>query len=848
MRPRLRSYVDSSTRTRSPGLTRMRRRRILPASFTMASCSLSSLMRNIRFGSASVTSASTTIFSSTAMPFTSGIGKVQSPPARDTAAIAALPAARRASARRGSPHGGSLHSRRFELARSGGCHAPNSGTIPPMSNGQADLARAAENLASQVPEPLAPLARLAYNYRWSWMPGGKELFRALDPLRWDKVAGNPVRLLQEVGPEACRTAAADRAFIERAQALERAVQEDLARDPAPGAVTPESPAAYLSAEFAVHPSLPIYSGGLGALAGDILKEASDRALPLVAVGLMYRQGYFRQRIDAWGWQHEYWLDTDPDRVPAALVTDADGVPLTVTVPIRGVDVVAQVWRVDVGRVPLYLLDAERPENDQITRWITSRLYVGDPDTRLAQYILLGVGGLRALRAMGIEPGLLHLNEGHAAFASLELAHQEAEASGLSLEEAFQAARAKTIFTTHTPVPAGNDTYDSTQVAGALDGLAHSLGVDVGAIIRRGRTNPDDEWEPFGVTQFALRTSRAANGVSRRHGEVAREMWQGLWPGRPVEEIPIGHVTNGVHVPTWVGAPMRALLAQHLGEDWMERSADTETWAAIDAIPDEALWAVRQQQRAELVEYVRHKSVADRLARSEPREYVEAAAHAFDADVLTIGFARRLATYKRLNLLAKNIHQALDLLSAGKTGIQLVLAGKAHPRDDDGKRLLQELFASTPPGGAGARTVFRGGCAQAPAPRLGRGCDIWLNLPRPPLEARGTSGMKSAVNGGLQLSVLDGWWAEGYDGENGWALPGDADPDHHAQDTRHAHEMYRLLEEEIVPEFYDRDADDIPQAWVVRVKRSMRTLIPQFSAARMVSEYESRIYRSQEHPH
>jgi starch phosphorylase len=452
--------------------------------------------------------------------------------------------------------------------------------------------------------------------------------------------------------------------------------------------------------------------------------------------------------------------------------------------------------------------------------------------------------MRALRAMGIAPGLLHLNEGHAAFASLELAHQEAEAAGLSLEDAFEAARAKTIFTTHTPVPAGNDTYDAGQVAEALGGLAGSLGVTVDAIVRRGRTNPDDDWEPFGVTQFALRTSRAANGVSRRHGEVAREMWQGLWPGRPVEEVPIGHVTNGVHVPTWIGREMRELLERHLGADWMVRSADPETWSAIDAIPDEELWAVRNHQRAELVEYVRYKSVADRLARSEPLEYVEGAARAFDPDVLTIGFARRLATYKRLNLLAKNIHQALDLLANGKQGIQLVLAGKAHPRDDDGKRLVQELFASKMEPAAGARTVFLDDYDLSMAARLVQGCDVWLNLPRPPLEASGTSGMKSAVNGGLQLSVLDGWWAEGYDGENGWGLSGDVDHDHAAQDHRHSEELFRLLREEVLREYHDRDDQGIPRDWVRRVKRSLRTNGPGFAAGRMLRDYQQGFYAAE----
>jgi starch phosphorylase len=708
-----------------------------------------------------------------------------------------------------------------------------------MSNGQAELARAAETLASQVPDALAPLARLAYNYRWSWMPGGTDLFRSVDPHRWDLCGGNPVRLLQESSVEARARAAENPELLERAAAMEAAVREDLERDAAEGAVSTERPAAYFSAEFAVHASLPIYSGGLGALAGDILKEASDLAIPMVAVGLMYRQGYFRQRIDGWGWQHEYWVDTDPDRVPAALVTGADGMPLTVTVPIRGVHVVAQVWRVDVGRVPLYLLDAERQENDQITRWITSRLYVGDPDTRLAQYLLLGIGGMRALRAMGIDPGLMHLNEGHAAFASLELARSEAE-NGLDAEEAFEAARARTIFTTHTPVPAGNDTYEGSQVAAALGELAESMGIDVDAVIRRGRTNPDDVHEPFGVTQFALRASRAANGVSRRHGEVAREMWQLLWPGRPVDEVPIGHVTNGAHVPTWVGAPMRELLDRHLGEGWMMRASDTDTWSGIDAIPDEELWAVRQRQRADLVEYVRRKSVADRLARSEPLHYVQAAAEAFDPDVLTIGFARRLATYKRLNLLAQNVHRALDLLG-GKTGFQMVLAGKAHPRDDDGKRLVQGLFAAKNEPLAGARVVFLDDYDLTMAARLVQGCDVWLNLPRPPLEASGTSGMKSAVNGGLQLSVLDGWWAEGYDGHNGWALSGEVDHDHGAQDHRHSEELFRLLREEVLREFLERDEGGVPTAWVARVKASLRTNGPGFAAGRMLRDYTQQMY-------
>ncbi len=705
-----------------------------------------------------------------------------------------------------------------------------------MTAGHHDLLRAAEALAARVPQPLAGLARLAYNYRWSWTPGGHDLFSSIDPVRWERCGENPVRLLGETGLESLARAASDPELLERIDEVEATVRADLERPAATGPATPERPIAYFCAEFGVHRSLPVYSGGLGALAGDILKESSDRALPLVAVGLMYRQGYFRQRIDAGGWQHEYWVDTDPERLPAALVTGADGAPITITVPVRGTEVTAQIWRVDVGRVPLYLLDTERPENDISASWITSRLYIGEPDARLAQYILLGVGGVRALAAMGIEPGLLHLNEGHAAFISLEAAR----AHGGTLADGIAAAGAKTIFTTHTPVPAGNDTYPAEQVVEALAGLTASMGVDPAEIIRLGRTRPEDEGEPFGVSQFALRTSRAANGVSRRHGEVARGMWRDLWPDRPVEDVPIGHVTNGVHVPTWLGDPMRALLDRHLGEGWLEHADDPDTWAGVDGIPDAELWAVRSAQRAELVDYVRTKSVADRLGRDEPRGYVEAAASSFDPDALTIGFARRLATYKRLHLLVQDSDRALKLLGNGRP-VQLVLAGKAHPRDDGGKRMVQHLFTFKWAPEIGGRVVYLDDYDLSSAARMVRGCDVWLNLPRPPLEASGTSGMKSAVNGGLQLSVLDGWWAEGYDGENGWALPGEEDHDHEAQDQRDGAELHRLLDEEVAREFYRRDESGVPLAWCARVRASLKTNGPAFSATRMVRDYVEQMY-------
>jgi starch phosphorylase len=709
----------------------------------------------------------------------------------------------------------------------------------PVTPGHQDIDRAAAALSERVPPALAPLARAAYNLRWSWTPDGAATFASIDPRRWELCSENPVRLLTEAPLDALQRAAADPALVERARLLEEAIRADLSRPAtSAGPATPGRPVAFFCAEYGIHASLPIYSGGLGALAGDILKEASDRALPFVAIGLLYQQGYFRQRIDSSGWQHESWVQTDPERQPAALVRDEGGEPLTVSVPVGREDVVAQVWRVDVGRVPLYLLDADRPENSPVARWITARLYTGGRDLRLAQYALLGVGGMRALRTMGIEPCVVHLNEGHAALTSLELARGELT-DGTTLQDALAAARSRTVFTTHTPVPAGNDTYEPAQIADSLGTLAGGVGLALDEAIKLGRSRPDDSGEPFGVTQFALRTSRSANGVSRRHGEVARGMWAPLWPEVPVAEVPIGHVTNGVHVPTWLGDPMRTLLDRHLGEGWMERADDPATWAAVDAIDDADLWAVRREQRAALAAWARERSVADRLGRDEPREYVEAAG--FDPDVLTIGFARRLATYKRLHLLVHGADRIVDLLS-GDRSIQILLAGKAHPRDEEAKHSLQSLFSRKGIPEIGRRVAYLEDYDLSVAAHLVRGCDVWVNVPRPPLEASGTSGMKSAVNGGLQLSVLDGWWAEGYDGTNGWALSGEVDDDHAAQDARDADELLRLLHEEVVPAFYDgRDASGVPTAWLTRVKASLRTNGPAFSATRMLRDYVQQIY-------
>ncbi len=705
-------------------------------------------------------------------------------------------------------------------------------------DGRTDIENAAGALAERLPSSLAPLARLAFNYRWSWAAGGPELFRAVDAERFLLCNQNPVRLLQEASARALQRAADDSGLVERAEALEAMVRADLERAPHPDPVDPAHPVGFLCAEYGVHVSLPVYSGGLGALAGDLLKEASDRAVPLVAVGLMYRKGYFRQRIDASGWQHEYWVETDPDRLPAALVTGPDGSPLTISVPIGEADVAAQIWRVEVGRVPLFLLDTHCGDNGPLERWITGRLYDGDTQTRLAQYALLGAGGIRALRAMGVEPGVIHLNEGHAALAPLELARAWRDEP---LEAALEHARLRTVFTTHTPVPAGNDTYPPDEIETAVGRLALELGGSIGQLIELGHDQSDEPSAPFGVTQAALRMSRTANAVSRRHGEVAREMWSWMWPDRDVDRVPIRHVTNGVHVPTWIGPAMRELLDRHLAGDWCQRADDPEVWAGMQDIPARELWEARGRQRSELVAFVAGRSIDDRLARGDLREYVDAAARAFDPGILTIGFARRVATYKRLDMLMHDPEWTLSML-AGDRPVQVVLAGKAHPRDDEAKRALQGLFGLKAARIIGERVVFLDDYDLASGALLTRGCDVWLNLPRPPLEASGTSGMKSVFNGGLQLSVLDGWWAEAYDGSNGWAISGEVDSNHHAQDERDAEALHHLLDSEVAPAFYDRDEDGLPTRWIDLMRASLRTLGPRFCATRMLREYVEGPYR------
>ncbi|HEX6032210.1 MAG TPA: alpha-glucan family phosphorylase [Tepidiformaceae bacterium] len=701
------------------------------------------------------------------------------------------------------------------------------------NDGSAEMRAARDSLASRLPGPLRPLARLAYDYWWSWDTDSPDLFRTVDFHIWRSSGENPVRLLQEATPERLAELSEDQDYVSRLAAAVARLDAYLQRPPhslAPG----NGPLAFMCAEFGIHPTLPIYAGGLGVLAGDYLKEASDRACDTVAVGLAYWQGSFHQRLDADGWQHEYWIESDVERLPAVQVRDESGRPLRVTVEIRSRPVAAAVWRVDVGRVPLFALDANLPENSPLDRWITARLYIGDRETRLCQYALLGLGGIRALEAMGFDPSAIHLNEGHAALATLELLRQR-RAEGIALPEAVQGVREKTFFTTHTPVAAGNDTYSPDELRRVLGDQPLETGLSWDEWLALGEARRGDPASTFAITALALRLSNHANGVSRRHGEVARRMWAPVWGLGANDPVPISHVTNGVHLPTWMSPPMQALLDRQLPSGWRERADEPETWAAADAIPDGELWALRRQLRGELVSYIQERSVQDRLARGRSPAYAEGAAREWDADTLTVGFARRIATYKRLHLLTLYPERAVRLISSGR-GAQLVLAGKAHPQDEEAKRTVAGIFAIDEWPGVGEHVVFLDEYDIATAQRLVAGCDLWINLPRPPLEASGTSGMKSVLNGGLQLSVLDGWWAEAFAGDNGWAIRGDERPDASQQDADDAGTLLDLLEQQVLPLFYERDADGVARGWVRMVKRSLSSLGPLVNATRMLEDY------------
>lgn len=708
------------------------------------------------------------------------------------------------------------------------------------SAGAADIAQRAADLAEHLPDGLKPLAPVAYNYRWSWLPGGEDVFREINPHRWELAAGNPVKFLSDLWPSTRANAERDAALKESVLRLAAQVSSELDRPPRPGPSLPGT-TAYMCAEYGVHASLPIYSGGLGVLAGDTLKEASDQGLPVVAVGLLYRRGYHRQRLDTSGRQLEYWVVNDPKSLPMARVS-VDGAPLKLSVDIFGRPTWFQVWRVDVGRVPLLLIDSEVPENDHVQRWYTARLYEGERLLRLAQYVLLGIGGIRVLRALGIEPVLFHLNEGHPALAALEIAAGEV-AAGASADEALARVRERFVFTTHTPVPAGNETYGRDELLAAVPDLPSRLGLDDEAFLDLFRTKAGDTAESPGMTQLAIRVSRTRNAVSELHGQVARRMWRPLFPEADENAVPITHVTNGAHLPTFLSGPFRELYDRYLGEGWGRRTGDPSTWKPVASIPDAELWHARCVAREQLIAYVRQKSELDRLQRGERIEYVRGAATTLDAGVLTLGFARRLALYKRVYLLAYDPERAMRLLT-GDPPVQLVVAGKAHPRDEDGKNALRDVFALKRRSSEIAnRVVVLEDYDLSVARELVAGCDVWVNLPRRPLEASGTSGMKATFNGALQLSVLDGWWAEAFDGSNGWAIVPDEGTDPDAADAHDGKALYDLLEHEVVPLFHDRGEDGVPHGWCAMVKRALVSCAPRFTTTRMLDEYVDRIYGS-----
>jgi len=706
--------------------------------------------------------------------------------------------------------------------------------------GAAEIAERVADLAEHLPDGLKPLASVAYNYRWSWLPGGEAVFREINPHRWELAGANPVRFLSDLWPSTRTHAESDAALKDRVRELAERMAADLARPLTPHPSIP-GPVAYMCAEYGIHASLPIYSGGLGVLAGDTLKEASDRGLELVALGLLYRRGYHQQRLDTSGRQLEYWITNDPKSLPMARVS-VDGEPLKLSVDIFGRETWFQVWRVDVGRVPLLLIDSEVPENDHVQRWYTARLYEGGRALRLAQYALLGIGGVRVLRALGIEPGLFHLNEGHPALAALEVAAQDI-AAGTSTDEALARARERFVFTTHTPVPAGNETYGRDELMEALPDLHERLGLDEETFLGLFRTNPDAQDELVGMTQLAMRLSRSRNGVSALHGQVARRMWRPLFSKEDDEDVPITHVTNGTHLPTWLSEPFRALLDRYLDKGWEQRAGDRETWAPVKSIPNTELWQARCTARKQLIAYARQKSEIDRLQRGEQIEYVRSAATTLDAGTLTLGFARRLATYKRVYLLARDAPRAIGVLT-GEPPVQLIVAGKAHPQDEEGKDALRSVFAlkrQSPE--LAKRLVVLENYDLAVARELVAGCDVWVNLPRRPMEASGTSGMKATFNGCLQLSVLDGWWAEAFDGSNGWAITSDEEGDPEAGDAHDAKAFYDLLEHEVIPLFYSRDDDGIPHGWCEKVKAALVTCAPRFTTTRMLDEYVEEIYSS-----
>ncbi len=688
---------------------------------------------------------------------------------------------------------------------------------------------------------------LARNLWWTWHPEVAELFRELDPTLWKDVRHKPLAFLAHMDDATLSDRSRTFALETRILRAARQMEQDLGGEDTWGAthagVLNVRPVAYFSAEFGLHESLPIYSGGLGVLAGDHMKASSDLGVPVVGVGLLYRQGYFIQRLDASGWQHEEFAPLNPAELPLEMLRDASGAPLHITVQAGAHPVHAAVWRVRVGRNSILLLDTDIPGNPEVWREITHRLYWGDQSSRIRQELVLGVGGLRALAAAGIRPGVLHLNEGHSAFALLEAIRQELTDNGLTFEEARDRVAAKAVFTTHTPVPAGHDRFPAELLMEHFEPMRAALGISRERFLGLGRVDESDDNETFCMTVLALKLSARANGVSALHGEVSREMWQMLWPGRRAAEVPIGHITNGVHVRSWIAREVLQLAEHRLPAGSARDGSGHALEETLGSISSGALWEVHCVLKSHLIGFVRRRFIAQELRRGADAAATEArAARLLDPHALTLGFARRFATYKRATLLQRDRERLLRLLTNPERPVQMIFAGKAHPKDHGGKELIRDVVELSRDPALEGRVVFVEDYDMHVARLLVQGVDVWVNNPRRPEEACGTSGMKAALNGALNCSIPDGWWLEACDGRNGFSINATGPhADHAMQDARDHEALLSTIEREVVPLFFDRAADGAPQHWISRIRHSLLTLGWRFSAERMLTDYVKHMY-------
>ncbi|HLG06084.1 MAG TPA: alpha-glucan family phosphorylase [Gemmatimonadales bacterium] len=697
-----------------------------------------------------------------------------------------------------------------------------------------------------LPPRLEGLSALVVNLSWSWNRGARALLRSIDPPIWRQVRHNPIALLHEVPTTRLERLAQDPEFLRRYDVVMEWMAADRTSDRTwfarhhPKLLDPPRSIAYFCAEFGFHSSVPIYSGGLGVLAGDHCKSASDLGVPLVGVGLGYMKGYFDQRLRGDGWQEDSDDHVDPLLTPLTELRGSGGEPWLTTVETFGRPIHVRVWTMRVGRVPVYLLDTNLEQNHPEDRMLLGKLYGGGTDTRLKQEWLLGVGGVRVLRAVGESPGVWHANEGHAAFMMLERVRELVQAGG-SWDEAVSEIRRRTVFTTHTPVPAGHDIFDEDDLARCTGPIWEEMGTTRETVMALGR-HPSEPRNGFQMTVLALNLSARVNGVSRRHAQVSRRLWQGLWPGKPVESVPIGSITNGVHLATWMANPVMDLLDRRLGPDWGGRLDDPGLWEGLRDLDPTELWAVHTELKGTLIGFIREECRRRFAYQWTEANQVVAAGTLLHPYALTLGFARRFATYKRASLVFRDVDRLQRLLCDRRRPVQIIFGGKAHPADNPGKEALQQVYRWTHNPFFEGRVAFLEDYDAYLAHALVQGVDLWVNLPRAPLEACGTSGMKAGLNGVPQLSTLDGWWEEGYDGTNGWSIPPAPDPgDPHAQDEFDAEHFYRLLEEEIVPLYYDRDHRNIPLAWIDRMRNAIRVAASRFTARRMFLEYTERFY-------